>query len=207
MSLNFVTYQEPATDSSWPWTLLLLHGTGGSERDLIPLGRTIAPGAHVLGIRGQISERGAARFFRRFGEGQLDLVDLQQRAIDLADYLRSRNTIDKTTPEKFMIVGFSNGANMGTGLLQVAPDLFAGAILIRAMWSLSLTPSPQLHGQDILLLNGMFDQMTPTVQVAQLSDYFTACGARVQTEILRASHSLTEEDVTLAANWLNNHRA
>ena len=206
MAEPFDTHFEPATDHSWPWTILLLHGTGGNERDLLPLGHTLAPGAALLGVRGQVTEHGAPRFFRRFGEGQLDLDDLKQRAVELAEFLQERNSKSETPQQKYMIVGYSNGANMGTGLLQIAPELFAGGVLIRAMWSLALQPLPSLSGQHILLLKGMFDQMTPSEQVNRLEAFLTSCGAAVTTALVSASHGVSEEDIEHASDWLARMR-
>lgn len=103
-----------------------------------------------------------------------------------------------------MILGYSNGANMGTALLQIAPDLFAGGILLRAMWSLAIEPKPTLEKQSILLLNGVSDSLVPADQIYRLHEYFAQCGATCELKMTRSGHHLSEEDITLASRWLNN---
>lgn len=202
----FHPVEEPGTAPLDAPTLLLLHGTGGSERDLVPLAKMIAPDHPLLGVRGQVNEGGAARFFRRFGEGLLDLDDLRARADDLLHFLRAKNERDGRAERQFLIIGFSNGANMGTALLQLAPSLFVGGILIRAMWSLALEPTPDLRGQEILLLNGASDPLVSRDQVIRLTAYFSACGANVQQEIVNGGHGLTPADISLARDWFSLRR-
>ncbi len=206
MTEQFTTHEEPVTDESWPWELLLLHGTGGNERDLIPLGSILAPGIGMLGIRGQVNEGGALRFFRRFSEGQLDLEDLRAKADALATFLRLRRDAARGKSKPLMIVGYSNGANMGTALLQVAPELFAGGILLRAMWSLAVEPKPRLDAQSILLLNGVSDPLVSADQLYRLHEFLAQCGATAVLKITRSSHQLTDEDIELASDWLRKQK-
>src|SRR5215203_5831700 len=125
--------------------ILLLHGTGGDENDLLPLGQTIAPGAALLSPRGRVLEGGAPRFFRRLAEGVFDEQDVRRRANELADYVQdARDAYRLDAP---IAVGFSNGANIAAAVLQLRPEVLAGAILLRAMVPLKEVPEPDLDGK------------------------------------------------------------
>src|SRR5918993_1774538 len=127
-SLSFTHRFEPAADPRRP-PLLLLHGTGGDESDLLPLGRAIAPGAPLLSPRGKVLENGLPRFFRRFAEGVFDLEDLRRRAGELADF--TVNACQKYGLKPPIALGYSNGANIAGAMLQLRPEILAGGILYR----------------------------------------------------------------------------
>src|SRR5919198_2481586 len=114
-------------------TLLLLHGTGGNERDLIPLGRELDPDASLLSPRGKVLENGMPRFFRRLAEGVFDLEDLTYRANDLADFVIAAAQHYGFAPDQLVAVGYSNGANVAAAVLLLRPEIIHRAILFRAM--------------------------------------------------------------------------
>src|SRR5438477_9120157 len=125
-------------------TLLLLHGTGGNERDLIPLGHDLDPNASLLSPRGKVLENGMPRFFRRLAEGVFDLEDLQKRTHELADFVVSAAAHYKIDIKHIVAVGYSNGANIAASTLLLRPEILAGAILFRAMVALEPQKRPEL---------------------------------------------------------------
>jgi phospholipase/carboxylesterase len=201
--LGFIHRFIPATDRSKP-TLLLLHGTGGDENDLIPLAARIAPGAGILSPRGKVLEHGMPRFFARSGEGQWDVADLKQRTAELAEFLkRARSAYGIGKP---VALGYSNGANIAWSLLLAEPNALAGAVLMRAMLPFDPRPLPDLSGLPILMLTGRHDELIPPQQAGLLAALFGEAGANATFEMLEAGHGLTEQDLTLAAEWLERHR-
>jgi len=190
-----------AADPSPP-TLLLLHGTGGNEHDLIPLADNIAPGAAVLSPRGKVLEGQMPRFFRRLAEGVFDLDDLRVRTRELADFVEvsaARYGFDAT---RVVAVGFSNGANIAASLLLLTPGVLSGAILFRAMVPIVPDPLPSLTGTRVLMSNGRADPLIPAAQAEVLADLFRRCGAAVTLEWQPGGHNLTKRDLELAAQFL-----
>ena len=183
--------------------LLLLHGTGGDENDLLPLGARLAPGAALLSPRGKVLENGAPRFFRRVREGEWDIPDFHLRASELASFVESARKVYGLAPP--IGVGFSNGANAAWSLLLHKPDLLSGAILMRAMMPFDPRPLPDLDGKPVLILAGVSDQMVPTEQAGLLAAYLGEAGADATYEVLPAGHNLTEQDLVHAAGWLAKH--
>lgn len=196
---GFVHRFVPGSGQGGP-TLLLLHGTGGDESDLLPLGQMIAPGAALLSPRGQVLENGMPRFFRRLAEGVFDHEDLVRRAHDLADFVTA--TVARHGLAAPVAVGFSNGANIAAAMMLLRPEVLGGAVLIRAMVPLPQPPVAVLAGQPVLILSGGMDPIVPEEEAARLAAQLTAAGAAVDHEILPAGHGLTQADVTLARRWL-----
>lgn len=195
----FIHRFEPATTAGSP-PLLLLHGTGGDENDLLGLGRMISPGSALLSPRGRVLEHGMPRFFRRLAEGVFDEDDVARRARELGEFVgEARQRYGLAPP---VAVGFSNGANIAAALLLLAPDVLAGAILLRAMVPLSNPPKPALGGKPVLLLSGQADPIVPASNSARLAALLSEAGARVTHKILPAGHQLSEADVTLAQDWI-----
>ena len=198
---DFIHRFEPARDADSP-PLLLLHGTGGDENDLLGLGKMISPGSALLSPRGRVLEHGMPRFFRRLAEGVFDEADVRRRALELGDFVteaRQRHGIGAP-----VAVGFSNGANIAAALLLLKPDVLSGAILLRAMVPLSDPPKAELDGKPILLLSGQADPIVPANNSAHLAALLTQAGARVDHKILPAGHQLSQADVTLARDWIGN---
>jgi len=197
--LSFLHRFEPATDASRP-PLLLLHGTGGDENDLIPLGRMIAPGSALLSPRGKVLERDMPRFFRRLSEGVFDEEDVRRRANELADFVtEARTAYGLASP---IAVGFSNGANVAAAMLLLRPEALAGAVLLRAMTPLSEPPQADLKGKPVLILSGAMDPIIPADNSDRLADLLAAAGADIQRQTLPAGHGLTQADATITARWL-----
>jgi phospholipase/carboxylesterase len=197
--LSFVHRFEPAARSGAP-TLLMLHGTGGNEDDLIPLGRMLAPGAALLSPRGKVLEHGMARFFRRLAEGVFDEEDVRRRAVELAGFVaEARERYGLPAP---LAVGYSNGANIAAAMLFLAPGALAGAVLVRAMIPLSTKPEADLAGKPVLMLSGAMDPIAVPDNAARLASGLRDAGAKVLHRTLPGGHELSQDDVTVANNWL-----
>jgi len=200
--LGFVHRFEPGSRPG-AVPLLLLHGTGGNEDDLLPLGRRLAPEAPLLSPRGKVLENGMPRFFRRVAEGIFDLEDLRLRAGELAEFIQgARRTYDlgEVPP---VAVGFSNGANIAAALLLLHPGSLSGAVLLRPMVPLVPDPLPQLEGIPVLIASGRQDPIVPPDQPRALSDLLRSAGADVTLHGSVAGHGLTREDLELAERWMH----
>jgi phospholipase/carboxylesterase len=193
--LAYVHRFERGADPAGP-TLLLLHGTGGDETDLLPLGREIAPGAALLSPRGNVLEGDMPRFFKRFREGLFDEDDVRRRADELARFVaEARHAYGVTRP---VALGYSNGANIAAAVLLLHPKTFAGAILLRATTPLRAPPRPDLSGVPVMILSGLKDPLIPRSGAETLAAALAAAGARVERIELPASHGLTPADVARA---------
>jgi len=203
---DFIHRFEPARDAGSP-PLLLLHGTGGDENDLLGLGKMISPGSALLSPRGRVLEHGMPRFFRRLAECVFDEEDVRRRALELGDFVaEARRHYGIAAP---VAIGFSNGANIAAALLLLKPDVLAGAVLLRAMVPLSDPPNtdqakPELGGKPVLLLSGQADPIVPSSNSAKLAALLSDAGARVDHNVLPAGHQLSQADVTLARKWIGN---
>ncbi|MBB3937156.1 alpha/beta hydrolase [Aureimonas phyllosphaerae] len=189
----------PAGDASKA-PLLLLHGTGGDESDLLGLGAALSPGAALLSPRGRVLENGMPRFFRRLAEGVFDEADVVTRAHELADFIaEARATYRLPAP---IAVGFSNGANIAAALLMLQPDALAGAALIRPMVPLARPPAFALPGTPVLMLSGAMDPIVPAANAERLAAMLGEGGANVRHEVLPVGHGLSQMDLALARDWL-----
>ena len=194
-ALAYVHRFEPGADPSCP-PVLLLHGTGGDETDMLPLGREIAPRAALLSPRGNVLEGNMPRFFRRFGEGLFDEDDVRRRAGELADFVtEARRAYGLAQP---LALGYSNGANIAAAVLLLHPGALAGAILLRAMAPLAEPPRPDLSGTPVLMLSGLDDPIAKPSTAERLAAALEAAGARVERAELPAGHGLTQADVRRA---------
>src|SRR3954447_11275545 len=174
-------------------TLLLLHGTGGNERDLIPLGRELDPNAALLSPRGKVLEGGMPRFFRSLAEGVFDEADVRRRANELADFIaEAREAYGLAAP---VAVGFSNGANIAAAVLTLRPEALAGAVLLRAMVPLSDAKvdaeAGDLGGKGVLLLSGAADPIVPAENASRLAAILKDAGAIVEHKSLPVGHGLS----------------
>jgi phospholipase/carboxylesterase len=200
-ALDFVHVYEPATDAEAP-TLLLLHGTGGDEQDLLPLGRMLAPGAGVLSPRGKVLEHGMPRFFRRVAEGVFDEQDLRRRAPELADFVVAAASHYGFDARRVTAVGFSNGANIASAMMLLRPESLARAVLFRAMVPLTPEPLPSLATR-VLISNGRVDPIVSPQETERLAALLRRAGADVELHWQPSGHQLTQADVTLARDWLS----
>ena len=187
---------EPGTSP----TLLLLHGTGGDENDLIPLGQLIRPGAALLSPRGQVLENGQPRFFRRLAPGVFDEDDLIRRTHELADFVEDQSA--RQNLGQVIAAGYSNGANIAAAMLLLRPDILSGAILFRAMLPLEPAHPPQLPATPVLILAGRNDEMMPADQPQRLAALLISAGADVTLDWLDAGHGLGSADVKKANEWI-----
>lgn len=197
--LGFIHRFIPGDEAARP-PLLLLHGTGGDESDLLPLAARIAPGRTVLSPRGKVNDQGLTRFFHRSPDGVWDVDDLRRRTIELAQFVKQARTAYAV--QKPIALGYSNGANIAWLLLLAEPSLLAGAILLRAMLPFDPRPLPDLGGIPVLLIAGDYDELIPVERAGLLAALLGEAGANVTYEVLHSDHGLTELDLTLAAEWL-----
>jgi phospholipase/carboxylesterase len=196
--LGFIHRYEPARAHGRP-PVLLLHGTGGDENDLVPLGARIAPGSALLSPRGKVREDGMPRFFRRLAEGVFDLDDLKARAHELGDFVeqaRAAYALDRP-----IAIGFSNGANIATALMLLRPGALAGAVLLRGTVPFVPDEPVDLRGAPVLILAGAADPLVPSDRRAALAELLTQAGAEVTATLVEAGHSLTPQDIALASRW------
>jgi phospholipase/carboxylesterase len=183
-------------------TLLLLHGTGGNERDLIPLGHELDPNAALLSPRGKTLENGMPRFFRRLSEGVFDLEDLRKRTNELADFVISAAQHYEIDNKRIIAVGYSNGANIAASMLLLRPEILSAAILFRAMVPLVPEEQPDLSSKAVFLSAGSFDPIVPASNTKELVELLRSAGADVTIRFLQSGHQLTGEDVDLAREYL-----
>lgn len=183
-------------------TLLLLHGTGGTERALIPFGHELDPDASLLSPRGKVLEDGMPRFFRRLAEGVFDLEDLQKRTHELADFVTSAAQHYKIDSKQIVAVGYSNGANIAASMLLLRPEILSAAILFRAMVPLIPETTPDLSATRVLISEGDHDPIVSAAEAGRLAGFLRSAGADVTIRFFKSGHELTGEDVDLAREWL-----
>jgi phospholipase/carboxylesterase len=200
--LGYIHRFVPATGES-KTPLLLLHGQGGSEEDLLPLGAQLAPGAALLSPRGDTQFQGMTRFFGRLPNGDWDVPDFKARTLRLADFVERAQKAYGLG--KLLAVGFSNGSNIGWSLLLSRPDLIKGAILMRSMLPYDPRPLPELPGVPILVLGGARDEVVGSEQPAPLVAALKETGADVTHHTLPTGHRLIEQDIAIAQDWLARH--
>jgi phospholipase/carboxylesterase/glyoxalase family protein len=200
--LDFVHRYLPGQDESRP-TLLLLHGTGGNEEDLIPLAQDLAPGAAILSPRGKVSEYGAPRFFRRLAEGVFDHEDLLFRTHELAGFVEAAEKEYGFDPSKLVAVGYSNGANIAASTLLLHPGLLRAAVLFRAMVPFEPEVTPDLSGLPVYMAAGRQDRIIPPDNTQRLAGILAEAGAEVDLRWRNVGHPLTYEEVSEAKEWLS----
>jgi phospholipase/carboxylesterase len=183
-------------------TVLLLHGTGGTERDLLDLGAKVAPGLRLLGVRGQVLEAGMPRFFRRLREGVFDEADIIRRAADLAAFIPEAAAVYGFDARKVVALGHSNGANIAAALMLLHPGVLAGGALLRTMVPLVPPTAPVLRGTRVLMAEGEFDPIIPRANAEQLAAMLTTAGADVTLHWEATGHGLTPADVALVQQWM-----
>jgi phospholipase/carboxylesterase/glyoxalase family protein len=200
--LGFIHRFTPAAPAGPRVTLLLLHGTGGNEEDLIPLGQELLPGAALLSPRGKVLENGMPRFFRRLAEGVFDQEDLQRQTEDLARFVADAARKYALQDTKFIAVGYSNGANIAASILLTHPRLLAGAVLFRPMIPFRPRLAPDLKDVPVLLAAARRDQIVPPQQTSELARILQIAGARVSVHWHPGGHELGQDDLTAAREWL-----
>ncbi len=200
--LGFIHRFVPGEGTAAGTTLLLLHGTGGNEDDLLELGGALLPGAARLSPRGRVLERGMPRFFRRIAEGVFDLEDLARRTDELVAFLRDASAAYRFDPARIVAVGYSNGANIAASGLLRHPGALAGAVLFRPMVPFEPHETPRLPGTPVLIAGGGFDAMVPRASTERLAELIRVAGGRVSIRWEQAGHELAAPEVDAAQRWL-----
>jgi len=197
--LGFEHVFRPSVDPRAP--TLLLHGTGGTEHDLVPIGESLAPRAGLLSPRGKVLERDMPRFFRRLAEGVFDLDDLRFRTHELTAFVAAAAARYGFDATRVVAVGFSNGANIAASTLLVEPGVLAGAVLFRAMVPIVPDPLPSLAATPIFMSNGRTDSLIPAAGAERLASLFRQAGANLTLEWQPGGHQLTRQDLAQAQQW------
>lgn len=182
--------------------LLLLHGTGGNENDMIPLGRDLDPTAALLSLRGNVLENGMPRFFRRLAEGVFDEEDVVRRAHELADFVGAAAVRYQFDPQNLTAVGYSNGANIAAAVLLLRPGVLTRAILFRAMVPIMPATQPNLAGTRALICSGKHDPIVPVENAEHLAAMLRQAGGEVTLRFEEAPHQLVSAEIAAAKNWL-----
>ncbi len=204
LRLSFTHRFEPARRSGVA-PLLLLHGTGGNEDDLVPLGRIVAPEAALLSPRGKVLENGMLRFFRRVRTGVFDEEDVRRNADALADFVEHAcKAYGIAAP---IALGYSNGANIAAAILLLRPGVLAGAVLLRTTLPFVEPPHAELSGKDVLILSGVSDELIPLDGATRLAATLRGAGAEVEHRTLPVGHELSQADVSLPRRWLDQQSA
>ena len=188
-------------DSDLP-VLVLLHGTGGDEQDLVDIGQAVSPGSPILSLRGKVLENGMPRFFRRLAEGIFDQEDLKFRTTELADYIEKARQIYGFENKAVVALGYSNGANIAASVLLSRPETFQGAVLLRAMVPFDPKSLPNLEGAKVLMLSGLMDNIIPAENSTRLSKILDEAGADVSFIMKPTGHGLTQSDFSDITKWI-----
>jgi predicted esterase len=205
--LGFIHRFIPAGDPSSDETLIVLHGTGGDENDLIGIGQAIAPGAAIISPRGKVLENGAARFFKRLAEGVFDPVEVRSRAEELSKFIRAAVSKYGLDPARVFAFGYSNGANVASTIMFIEPGVIQHAILFRPMLVFEPDDTPDLSGSSVLISAGRTDPIVPTGSVDRLVELLKASRADVTLKWQLAGHNLAPSEVREAADWFALQRA
>lgn len=200
--LGFVHRWEPIPEGVRGTTLLVLHGTGGNENDLVPLARELVPGAAILSPRGKVLERGMPRFFRRLAEGLFDLEDLARRTDELAQFVDDAAATYGFDRSRVLALGFSNGANIAASMLLRLGAVLHGGLLLSPMLPFEPQKQPDLSAVSVFVGAGLADTIIPPNQARRLVDILRAAGADVTDYWHPAGHTITHEELRAARAWL-----
>ena len=184
--------------------MLLLHGTGGDENDLLPLGQMLNPKANLLSPRGSVQENGMPRFFRRLAEGVFDIPDLMQRSRELKEFISAAAVVYGFDAEKVTAVGFSNGANIAGALLLLYPGVLKSAVLLHPMVPLTPDELPRLNGTRVFIGAGSQDPLVSHAETTRLSALLKKAGVEVTLFWSNGGHGLSREEIQAAALWMQN---
>ena len=181
--------------------LVLLHGTGGDETDLLDLGRQVLPGAHLLAPRGDVLEGGAPRFFKRLGMGVYDMADLARATRQLAGFIGDK--VEALRPSSVAALGYSNGANVLASVLMETPKRVGSAVLMHPLIPFAPPPQPGLTGVRVLITAGRFDPIAPVELTEQLASYFAVQGANAAVAWHEGGHEIRQNEVQAARDFLS----
>ena len=205
--LGFVHRFVPAEDSASGETLVVLHGTGGNENDLIGIGQAVAPGAAVLSPRGNVLENGAPRFFKRLAEGVFDPKEVRSRGEELTRFIRAAIISYQLDASRIHALGYSNGANIASTVMFIEPGLLQSAVLLRPMLVYEPEQRNDLSGSAVFISAGRMDPIVPASSVERLVELFEASRAEVTLKWQLTGHSLVPSEVREAADWFALQRA
>ena len=186
-------------------TLLLLHGTGGSEHDLLPLAQRVDASASVLSVRGNVLENGMARFFKRLAEGVFDEADLLQRTQELHDFVNQAADDYHFDRGNVIAIGYSNGANIAGSLLFHIPQSLKAAILHHPMVPRRGVTIPDLTSVAVFIGAGRHDPICPPQETEELAKLLEGAGSSVHVHWEQGGHHLTSTEITAASDWYHNH--
>lgn len=201
--LDFVHEYLPPRDTANDYTLLLLHGTGGSQFDLIPVGERLIPTAAILSPLGRVTENGMARFFRRLSPGVFDLEDLRLRTSELSKFVEQAAIVYSLNRNRIVGAGYSNGANIAASLLLLEPGTLRTAVLFRPMVPLVPAKLPNLDGVNVLICGGKRDEVVAPEEAVRLAELLQEANAAVSIHWSEAGHGLTSQEIAQARDWLS----
>jgi phospholipase/carboxylesterase len=200
---RFVPPEEPASGE----TLIVLHGTGGDENDLVGIGQAVAPCAAILSPRGNVLEKGAPRFFKRLAEGVFDPKEVRSRAEELARFIRAAMSFYQLDVSRIHALGYSNGANVASTVMLIEPGLVQSAILFRPMLVYEPEARNNLSGSGVFISAGRMDPIVPVTSVERLVELFETAHAEVTLKWQLTGHNLVPSEVREAADWFALQRA
>jgi phospholipase/carboxylesterase len=199
-------YRKAAKEGTRTQTLLLLHGTGGNEHDLLPIADLFGQSMNVLSVRGNVLEGGMPRFFKRLGMGVFDEQDLQFRTDELVHFIDELAVKEGFDKNQIVALGYSNGANIAGGILMLYPELLAGAILLRPMRPLKQKKEfASKRQQPVFFSSGKYDQTIDPAATDQYIALLQSNGFRVTRHDLETGHQLTQQDLNLAVAWYQSN--
>jgi predicted esterase len=200
--MDFIHQFIPAPNGRTGRVLLLLHGTGGNENDMIPIGRDLDSTAALLSLRGNVLENGMPRFFRRLAEGVFDEADVIRRANELADFLAKAAEQYEFDLKRLTAVGYSNGANVAAAVLLLRPGAITSAVLLRAMVPLTPAAAPNLNGSRVLICSGKCDPIIPLDNAERLVLMLREAGCDVTHRLEDSGHQLVFDEIAAAKKWV-----
>jgi phospholipase/carboxylesterase len=193
----------PPSAGAAAYTLLLLHGTGGDETDMFPLAKEFGTGFNILSLRGNVSEGGMPRFFRRLGMGVFDEPDLVFRTHEMVTFIKALAVKEDFDITKVIAVGYSNGANIAGSTLVLYPDFLAGAILYRPMQPFKHIDADKKSGRHtpVFMSNGSMDPTIQPLATKMYAEILRSANFYVSDYSLPAGHNLTQQDLRLSVEW------
>jgi predicted esterase len=195
-------FKEPQGPTDDGRTLVLLHGTGGNEHDLVDISAQVSNSSAILSPRGSVLENGMPRFFKRLANNIFDERDVIQKSHDLADFIVTATAGYGRNVDRMTALGYSNGANIAAAVLFLRPEVFFRAVLLRPMMPLKSPDLPDLHGKETLLLRGAYDRVIPPRSTDLLEEMLTEAGAGVDVRTIDAGHEMTSRDIASISKWL-----
>lgn len=182
-------------------TLLLLHGTGGDETDLLEIGKIIDSEANILSVRGNVKEEGMNRFFRRLRPGVFDLDDLEKRTNELYEFINEASIKYGFNRDKVIAVGYSNGANITASMLFSIKNSLSSAVLLRPMMPRRDKELPNNDNTKVFIAAGVHDNICPPEESKELAAFLEPKNKEVRLEWINATHRLTYDELLIIKDW------